>query len=462
MTADEPVLTTTVAARMDRLPITSLHRRATVAIGLGLFFDLYEVFLAGVLANVLAKQFHLAGTALSLLVASAFLGMFVGAITLGRMADRLGRRRAFMLSLGVYSAFSFLGAFSVGPAMLVASRFVAGLGIGAEPPISDTYLSDLLPPRQRGRYLAWAYTLAFLGVPLAGFLGHWLVPVAPLGIDGWRWMFVLGSLGSVIVFALRAGLPESPRWLESVGRTAEAEAVVARFEEQARASGDTLPQPAQAASAPTQPGEVRDLFVPPYRRRTVMMTILHIFQTWGYYGFGTLAPMVLVAKGHSIVDSLFFSALTYIGYPVGSLLSLPVIERFERKFLVIGGVLAMAVFGLAFGIAAFVPVIVVCGFLYTVVSNVFSNACHIYQAEVFPTSLRATATSGTYSLSRLSSGLMPFILLPLLHSRGAGALFAVVAAALVLVALDVALLGPRTTGRALETVNDAPMTASSR
>src|ERR1700722_15309021 len=239
----------TVAARMNRLPITSWHRRATIAIGLGLFFDIYEVFLSGVLVSVLGHQFHLDSTGVSLLLASAFLGMFLGALTLGRLADRLGRRPAFLLALSIYSMFSLVGAFSVGPVMLVVSRFFAGLGIGAEPPISDTYLADLLPPKQRGKYMAWAYTLSFAGVPLAGFLAHWLVPIAPLGFDGWRWMFVVGALGAVIVFALRTGLPESPRWLESVGRTRDAEVVVARFEEQARAAGDPLPEPARGAPA---------------------------------------------------------------------------------------------------------------------------------------------------------------------------------------------------------------------
>jgi MFS transporter, putative metabolite:H+ symporter len=445
---------------MNRLPITSWHRRATIVIGLGLFFDIYEVFLAGVLGSVLGHRFHLGSTELSLLLASSFLGMFVGALTLGRLADRLGRRCAFLLSLGIYSIFSLVGAFSVGPVMLVVSRFCAGLGIGAEPPISDTYLTELLPPRQRGRYVAWAYTLSFAGVPLAGFLGRWLVPTAPLGFDGWRWMFVVGALGAVIVFALRTGLPESPRWLESVGRTGDAEVVVARFEEQARVAGDPLPEPALDAAPPALRGSVRELFRPPYRGRTVMMTVFHVFQTWGYYGFGTLAPIVLVAKGYSIVDSLLFSAVTFLGYPLGSALSVPLVERIERKHLVIGAAVGMAAFGLAFGSATSTPVIVVCGFLYTIVSNVFSNAFHIYQAEVFPTRLRATATSSTYSLSRLSSGLMPFILLPLLHISGAAALFTVVAAALALVALDIALFGPRTNGRALESVNEKPVRAA--
>jgi MFS transporter, putative metabolite:H+ symporter len=133
------------------------------------------------------------------------------------------------------------------------------------------------------------------------------------------------------------------------------------------------------------------------------------------------------------------------------------VERIERKHLLIGAALAMAGFGLAFGMATSVPVIVTCGFVYTLVSNIFSNAYHIYQAEIFPTRLRATAASSTYSLSRLSSGLMPFILLPLLNHSGPTALFAVVAAALIVVALDIALFGPRTNGRALEDLNEAPV-----
>jgi putative MFS transporter len=286
------------------------------------------------------------------------------------------------------------------------------------------------------------------------------VPTTPLGIPGWRWMFMIGALGAVIVFLLQTGLPESPRWLESVGRTAEAESVVARFEAQARAAGGELPEPApdQLASAGTT--RVRNLFVAPYRRRTLMMAVFHLFQTWGYYGFGTLVPLVLVAKGYPIVQSLSFSAVTYIGYPVGSAISLPIIERVERKHLVVGSALGMTAFGLAFGYANSTWVIVACGFLYTVISNLFSNAFHIYQAEIFPTHLRGTAAGGTYSLSRLSSGLMPFILLPLLHRSGAGALFAVVGAALGVVALDVGLIGPRTKGLPLEIVNSAPTALS--
>jgi len=181
-----------VASRLDRLPVVRTHRIATAIAGIGTFFDLYDIFLAGVLGTVLTEQFHLSRVSLPAVIGSGFVGMFVGACVLGRFADRAGRRTAFLVNLAIYSAFTFAGAFSTNASMLIASRFLAGIGIGAELPLVDTYLSEILPPAVRGRYVALAYTIGFLGVPAAGFLGRLLVPLRPFGVDGWRLVFVSG------------------------------------------------------------------------------------------------------------------------------------------------------------------------------------------------------------------------------------------------------------------------------
>ena len=188
-----------IAARLNRLPPIRTHYYATAVAGIGTFFDLFDIFLAGVLGTVLTQQFHLTRAALPPIIGSSFIGMFFGAMLLGRYADRAGRRSAFLLNLGIYSGFTLLGAFSVDLTMLIVTRFLAGIGIGAELPLVDAYLSELLPARHRGRYTAWAYTIGFFGIPAAGFLARILVPRQPLGIDGWRWMFVAGSLGAAIV-----------------------------------------------------------------------------------------------------------------------------------------------------------------------------------------------------------------------------------------------------------------------
>jgi putative MFS transporter len=441
-----------VAARLNRLPPTRTHRHATIIAGIGSFFDLFDILLAGVLGTVLTQQFQLDRVSLPAAIGSAFVGMFFGATVLGRFADRFGRRTAFLLNLGIYSTFTLAGAFSLNATMLIVTRFLAGIGIGAELPLIDAYLSELLPTRLRGRYTAWAYTLGFVGVPAAGLLGRLLVPREPFGISGWRWLFVAGSLGAVIVWFVRTRLPESPRWLESVGRVEEAEAIVEQLEREASAQGP-LPIPTPTAGGVMGHPRVAVLFSEKYRSRTIMLGVFHVFQTIGYYGFGTLVPLVLASKGYSIVTSLTFTTLTFIGYPIGSALSLPVIERVDRKWLIVGSAFLMSVFGIALGYSSSPGAIVALGFAYTAVSNVFSNGLHIFQAEIFPTFIRGTASGMCYGLSRLSSAAMPFVLLPVLQRWGAGPMFSVVAVALWIVMLDIAVFAPSTTGRSLEEVN---------
>ena len=162
-----------------------------------------------------------------------------------------------------------------------------------------------------------------------------------------------------------------------------------------------------------------------------MLWIFQFLQTVGYYGFGTLAPLVLAAKGFDVVESLGYTAVIFLGYPAGSALSVPLMERFERKHLIIGSALTMAALGLVFGFARTPWLILAAGFLITSASNVFSNGFHVYQAEIFPTRMRATAVGTAYSLSRLSGAILPFITVAVLDGLGATAVFVGCAAILV-------------------------------
>lgn len=446
-------VTYSVAARLDRLPVTRTHRLATVVIGLGLFFDAYENFLAATISKVLQGDLDLTQTELNLLLGSAFVGQFLGAVVMGRLADRIGRRPAFMINLAIYSLFSLVGAFSPNATVLVISRFVAGIGIGAEYALADSYLSDLMPRHARGRFISWAYTVSFLGVPAVGLLAYWLVPLAPLGIDGWRLLFVIGSLGSLAVWIVRRHLPESARWLELVGRQDEAERIVGGMEDEARAAGHTLAEPDPAVVPQRRESlPLTSLFRAPYGRRTVMLWVLSALEVFGYYGFGTLAPFVLAGKGFDIVTSLGFLAATYAGYPLGSILAVPIVERVERKYLVMGSATLMALFGVLFGLAGAAWLIVVAGLAYTISSNVFSNAYHVYLSESYPTAVRATAAGAAYSLSKLVTGALPFVLLPFLMHHGAVPVFVLVATAMALLVVDVGVLGQRSTGRSVDAI----------
>ncbi|MFC9742073.1 MFS transporter [Streptomyces noursei] len=445
---------TRVAARLDRLPPSRWHRKVTLLVGIGAFFDLYEIFLGGVLAAVLAEQWGLGPTAKSAVIAAGFLGMFVGANVLSVLADRLGRRRMFLVNLGGYAFFSLAAAAAPDLGWLLALRFLAGLGLGAELVLVDTYLAEFLPRAVRGRYLAHAYTLGFVGVPVAALLGARLVAGHPvLGVDGWRWLLVVGALGAAFIQLMRRHLPESPRWLSVHGRSEEADRIVTDIERRVVAeTGISLPSVPDTTDVPERRVPLGAMFRGEQRRRTVMWWIFQVLQTVGYYGFGSLAPVVLTAKGHTVTDSLLYAALSYCGYPLGSALSVPLIDRIERRTLIVAAALGIAGCGLAFGFATATWAIVTFGVLLTMCSNVFSNAFHVYQTEIFPTGLRSSAIGIAYSLSRLTSVVLPFVALGVLADLGAPAVFAGSAVLMVLLCLDVVLLGPRSTGRSLERI----------
>lgn len=436
-----------VGARLDRLPIVRTHRTLTAAVGVGLFFDFFDSNLSGTIGKVLQADFGFSANSLKLVLASAFVGQFVGSIVFGRLADRLGRRSAFMVNLAVYSLFTLAGAFSPNAGWLIATRFLAGLGIGAETALSDCYLAEMLPASRRGRFVAWAYTVGFLAVPAVGFAALWLAPRQLFGVDGWRVLFVLGSLGAAAVWVLRRRLIESPRWLAARGRHAEAEQLVAALEAQAT----VLPPVAAAAESTVErEGGLRLLLRPPYLRRTAMIWLFCVLSAVVYYGFGTLAPQVLAVKGFSIVKGLGYTALSFCGYPVGSLLSVPLMDRFERKRLLATSAILTALAGLGFGYAGSGTALVLCGFAYTLLSNVFANTSHVYLSEQYPTHVRTSAAGAAYSLSRLSAAALPFVLLPVLTHHGAGWLFGAVAGCVGVLVLDVLILGHRTTGRPVD------------
>lgn len=444
-----------IGRRLDHLPVGPAHRRVVFAIGLGLFFEVYEIFLSSTIATALTTRYGLDGTALQLLLASSFLGMFFGAAAFGRIADRIGRRRAFLLNLVWFSVWSALGAVAPNPWILVGARFMAGIGIGAEYPVADSYLSEVLPKAHRGRLAAWAYTCSFLAVPALGFLSLSLTDRSLFGVEGWRVLLLVGAIGALVVTALRRGLPESPRWLAGVGRYDEARAALRTFE-----SGSD-PAPEYLTDSDSAPPEEtvravaarKRLSVSPYRRRLIMLGLFHLFQPFGYYGFGTLAVLVLISRGYDVTSSLLLTAVSFIGYPLGSLMSIPLLKRFERKYLIMAMVAVMAASGVLYATATVQACIVVFGLLITASSNVFSNIYHVYQAEIFPSDVRATAVGWTYSVSRLSSAALPFILVPLLENYGATTMFAAVLLALAATIAVIASLGPRTSGRSLDEIN---------
>lgn len=454
------------ADRLDQMPVNRWHRRVTAIFGLGNFFDIYQLALGGILAVALLEPWHLSTAGKSLLIAVPFVGQFLGALLLARVADVKGRRAVFRFNLLAFAALNLVVAAADNLVLLLIPLGLACVFVSAETILTDSYLAELLPARVRGRHIGWCYVVGLLGVPFLALFGSRVI-ASPIvaGIDGWRWIPIFGAFGGFLVFLLRRPIPESPRWLESRSRHAEARWIVDRiatggrggfvgFDSHRPTAPDSEPASAELVGhGGSRPRNgLRRLFAPDLRRRTWMWLVFQPLQSIAFYGFGSLAPLVLIHKGYSVTQSLTYAALAYSGYPVGALATTWLSEKLERKHLIVGAAAMAAICGVVFGTAHTTSVILVSGTALSVCTNLSSSAYHIYQSEIFPTEVRASAIGLCYSLSRATGAMLPFAGLTILRRLGPGPLFVAVAAIIVVLCVDVLVLGPRTRALSLERI----------
>jgi MFS transporter, putative metabolite:H+ symporter len=458
-----------LAARLDRLPMARHIWYLVTLISLGGCFELYDLFLTAYIAPGLNRAgyftpeslgvfnalgpYHVAG--IGTFVFALFAGLFVGAICLGHVADQYGRRTVFTFSLIWYSITTAIMAFQSSGFAVDLWRFIAGIGIGVELVTIDTYVAELVPLTHRGRAFAYSQFFQFLAVPIVAFIAYLLVPNAPFGFDGWRWVVLIGSAGAVVIWFIRLGLPESPRWLARHGRLAQAEAITAAIEAKVAAEVGTLPASGPAMAQDEGAGSFAEMWQPPYDKRAIILSVFNFFQTFGYYGFAAWVPTLLIAKGITITTSLLYSFVIAIANPVGPLIGTLIADKMERKWQVCGGAVGIGLFGMLFANATDGAMLIVLGVLVTLCNNWMSYSFHSYQAELFPTRIRSRAIGFVYSWSRLSAALSGLAVAYLLNLGGVNAVFSFIAFAMLIVVISIGGFGPRTTGLALEAISRA-------
>jgi MFS transporter, putative metabolite:H+ symporter len=448
-----------ISRRLESLPASGYAWRLVILLSLGGCFEIYDLFFTGYIAPGLNRSGLLTTTTqaffgfsgIGAFVAATFAGLFAGTFFLGFLADRFGRRAIFTFALLGYSAASVIMACQTTSGGLLLWRFIAGVGIGVEIITIDAYITELVPSWMRGRAFAINQATMFISVPVVAALAWWLVPLSPYGVDGWRWVVLIGAAASMVIWVVRLYVPESPLWLARNGRTEEALKILATLEASAATAAARL-KPAVnrvPARAPLQVGYA-ELFKPPYLSLVVLFMVFNFCQAFGFYGFANWVPTLLLEKGITVTRSLQYSFIIAFAYPIAPLLAASFADRLERKWIICGACVAIIAFGMAFSQFTEPALLILSGVLLTAANMTMSYAYHAYQTEVFPTAIRARASGLVYSMSRISATFSGFIVAYMLRVAGVNGVFGLITSAMILVIIVVAAFGPNVRGKPLD------------
>jgi putative MFS transporter len=451
-----------ITARIDRLPACWTVWHLVVLLSLGAFFEIYDLFQTAYVSPGLISSgiFRVGAKGLfgltdqATFAAATFAGLFVGTILFGSVADKFGRRTIFTYSMLWYSVANVAMGLQHSNVGVDLWRFISGLGIGVELVTIDAYISEFAPRHIRGRAFALNQSVEFLAIPGVALASYLFVPRSPLGVTGWRWVVFLGALGAIAVWFIRRGIPESPRWLAQQGRLAEASAAISQIEACVEIeTGRPLSAPVVGPAEMPGAGKFSEIWAPPYGGRTLMLVVFNFFQTIAFYGFGNWVPAIMASKGANIVNSLQYSAIIAVVYPIAPLSFMLFADRFERKWQIVAAAIGTACFGLLFARQTATAWLIGLGMMITFSNNLLSYSFHAYQAELFPTRIRARAIGFVYSWSRLSTMFTSFMIAFFLENFGTRGVFAFIAASMLMVIFSVGIFGPRTNNLALEEIS---------
>ncbi|MEU9025738.1 MFS transporter [Actinomadura sp. NPDC048394] len=445
-----PPTVASIAARLERLPTSRWHVKVRTFIGVVTFFEAFDQLLIASAMPVLIKQWGLGTGQVTFAITSGSVGMLLGALAAGWLADKVGRVRMVMLGVLVTGLSSLAIVFAPGFAWLVALRFVQGLGIGGEVPVGATYVSEITKARHRGRFVL-LYELVFpAGLLMATLVAAWVIPHW-----GWRAMFAIGAVPALIMVVLQRRVPESPRWLAAKGRLAEADAVLTGIETEISRTKGPLPAPApgDAAGGPEPRGTLADLFRGIYLRRTVVVSALWFFGYFVNYGITAWLPALYVKVFHLDLDTaLRYNLITNAVGFLGCLVVALTIDRIGRRpalaFGLAGSAAALgtlAVLGASSGSQVMLWASLAAFFVFA--TNV---TLYLYTPELFPTRSRALGCSTGGVFNRLGVILGPIVVGRIIDHGGSNATVFGVLGAVALIGALTALLATETRGKTLE------------
>ncbi|MEU2282995.1 MFS transporter [Streptomyces sp. NPDC013178] len=439
-----------LVARLERLPVTRRLLLIRVIVGSATFFDAYTVLAIAFAMPQLVDEWNLSSSQVGLILSAGYLGQLVGALVFGWLAERIGRLHTLLITIVLFVAMDIACLFAWNGTSMMIFRFVQGIGTGGEVPVASAYINEFIGARKRGRFFLLYEVIFPAGLMFAGIAAYFLVPVY-----GWKALFIVGIVPSLLAIPLRWLMPESPRWLASKGRLEEAETVIRKLEDDAGRQNLPLPEPVLRPVDPkaTARSDWRELFKGIYLKRTLMIWVLWVCVYMVNNGLVTWLPTLYKKVfGLPLETSLAYGWITSGVGVVASVICALLIDRVGRKrwYAVAFLVATVPLLTLtALGATTALQVVVFATAAYAILQTI-SFSLYLYSAELYPTRLRAVGTGFGSAWLRAGSSAGPLVVGWVVADLGIRYVFTAFAAVALLGGLVTTVFAIETKGRVLE------------
>lgn len=438
-----------VLERLEALPVGRFHYKLLLVTGLGWLFDSMDTGLIAFILPVLAKEWGLAPGQMGLIGSIGLIGMALGAVISGTVADRIGRKKVFTITVLLYSIASAFCALSWNYQSLLVFRFLVGFGLGGELPVAATLVSEYAPSRVRGRFIVLLESFWGLGWIAAACIAYFFIPVY-----GWRMAFLIGALPALYVCLIRLHMPESVRYLLTRGRVDEARQIVLSLEKQlhvpsALFTGETETVPVVAKAS------FRELWKKPFMSRTIMLWLVWFGINFSYYGIFMWLPSLVFQQGFTVVKTFEYVLIMTLAQLPGYYCAAWLVDKIGRKYTLSAFLLFSGVASYFFGHASTAATLMMWGSVMSFFNLGAWGVLYTYTPEQYPTAIRALGSGWAAGFGRFGGMAAPMMVGALLaRNFGFASVFYMFALVFAAVAVIVLSLGVESKQKDLESLSD--------
>ena len=434
--------------RLNALPVSSFHYKLLVVAGIGWVFDSMDTGLIAFVLPLLIKEWGLSATQAGMLGSIGLVGMALGAVAAGTLADRVGRKTVFSVTIVLYSLATGLCAVAPNYELLVLFRFLVGLGLGGELPVAATLVTEYVPGRARGRFMVLLESFWAVGWLLAALIAYFIIPVT-----GWRTAFLIGALPALYTMVIRMHLPESVRYLLKKRKIEEARKIVSSLEERCHMEHRPLEVTEKDVAEETK-GSFTALWTRRFIKRTVMLWLVWFGIVFSYYGVFMWLPSLVFKQGFTVVKTFEYVLVMTLSQLPGYAAAAWLVDRLGRRYTLSLFLLGSGIASYFFGHAETVTTLLCWGATMSFFNLGAWGVIYTYTPELYPTEIRGLGCGWATGFGRVGGMVAPLLVGALLTDAwDMGHIFYIFAGVFVLISFIVLTLGRETKRKELESLS---------